>query len=74
MVRSPQTVSGVTAPLSVLAGATFASYSVWQLAFSPFQGPLPGRTLPLVALCSGILAGVGLMAWGLDRLDLLRRP
>jgi hypothetical protein len=70
----PVFVSGEFDPMTVLVGATFLSYCLWQLLFDPFQGPIPGRTLALVALASGIVAGIGLMAWGFYRLDLLRRP
>lgn len=60
--------------MSVLVGTTLVSYCLWQLAFDPGRGPLPGRTLPVVVLVVGTLAGLGLMAWGARRLDLLRRP
>ena len=60
--------------MAVLVGATLVSYCLWQLVFDPFRGPLPGRTLALVALAAGVVTGFGLMAWGSNRLDLLRRP
>jgi len=67
-------MSGATEPLAVLAGTTLASYALWKLAFGPFAGPLPGRVLPLVVFGAALIAGLGLGAWGFDRLDLLRRP
>lgn len=67
-------MSGATAPLSVFVGTALASYSLWQLVFDPFRGPLPGRAVALVVLASSVLVGLGLVAWGLDQLDLLRRP
>lgn len=60
--------------MTVLVGATLVSYCLWQLLLDPLRGPLPGRTLALVALAAGVVAGLGLMAWGSHRLDLLRRP
>ncbi|WP_440006696.1 hypothetical protein [Halomicrococcus sp. SG-WS-1] len=61
-------------PLAVLGGTTLVSYCLWQLVFDPFRGPLPGRRTTVVVLVAGTVAGVALTLWGLDRLDLLRRP
>ncbi|WP_168216007.1 hypothetical protein [Halorussus marinus] len=67
-------MSDAIEPLAVLVGTTLTSYAVWKLAFGPFEGPLPGRVLPLFVLGTALIAGLGLGAWGLDRLDLLGRP
>jgi len=67
-------MSDATEPLAVLAGTTLVSYALRKLAFGPFEGPLPGRVLPLVVFVGALVAGLWLGAWGLDRLDLLRRP
>ncbi|WP_458186501.1 hypothetical protein [Haladaptatus sp. NG-WS-4] len=67
-------MAGVLEPLSVLVGTTLAIYCLWQLAFDPLHGPLPGKILPFVVLFAGALVGIGLLYWGFDRLDLLRRP
>ncbi len=58
--------------MAVLVGTTVFAYCLWQLAFDPLHGPLPGRTLPVVVLGIGVVAGLGLMAWGYHRLGVLR--
>ena len=67
-------MASVREPMAVLVGTTLVSYCVWQLAFDPFRGPIPGRTLSVVALLAGVVAGVGLVAWGSHRLGVLRPP
>lgn len=67
-------VASTLEPMSVLAGTTLFAYCLWQLVFDPLRGPIPGRVLPVAVLGAGVLAGLGLMAWGFRRLGVLRPP
>jgi hypothetical protein len=61
-------------PMAVIVGTTLLSYSLWQLMFDPLRGPIPGDVLPVVALGSGVVAGLGLAALGFRRLGVLGSP
>ncbi|WP_435180703.1 hypothetical protein [Halorussus sp. AFM4] len=67
-------MSGALEPMAVLAGTALLSYCTWQLLFDPVRGPIPGQLLPVVALAVGVIAGLGLMAWGYHRLGVPYPP
>lgn len=65
-------MANVFEPLSVLVGTILVVYSVRQLLFNPFHGPIPGRLPTLAGLVTTTVLGVALLKWGTDRLELLR--